>query len=134
MKKILIIEDEFSILELYERVLKQAGFEVEMAEDGEIGLELASNKPDLILLDIMLPKINGIEILKQLKADVTTKEIPIVLITNLGQENVIRRAFELGAQGYLLKVRISPYELIEQVNTYLADPKYKMDPNKLSFD
>ncbi len=134
MKKILLIEDDFFILELYKRILGGAGFEVITASDGEQGLQIAKQGPDLILLDIMLPKLNGLQVLRGLKSETITRHIPVVLITNLGQSSIIKEAFELGAQGYLLKVRLEPEELIRQVNIFLADPNFKMDYQKMAFD
>ncbi len=134
MKKILLIEDEFYILDLYKRILMSAGFAILTAFDGEQGLKMAKLGPDLILLDIMLPKLNGIMVLKQLKSDPLTKNIPVVIITNLGQEVIIKQTFDLGAQGYFLKVRLKVEDLVSEVNKYLADPSFKMDYQKLTFD
>lgn len=134
MSKILLIEDEYFILDLYKRILEDAGFEVMTAMDGEQGLEKAKLNPDLILLDIMLPGLNGLQLLQKLKSENSMKNIPVVLITNLGQANIIKEAFNLGVQGYLLKVRLKPQDLIDQVNIFLADPVFKMDYEKLVFD
>lgn len=134
MSKVLLIEDEFFISDLYKRILEGAGFEILTAMDGEQGLEMAKTHPDLILLDIMLPKLNGLQLLKMLKSESEFKNIPVVLLTNLGQAEVIKNAFGMGAQGYLLKVNLKPEDLIEQVKKYLADPSYKMDFQKITFD
>ena len=131
--KVLLVEDEMFVRELYERVLKQEGLDVRTAVDGLSGLEAAAEKPDLILLDIMMPGINGIEVLQRLKQDPNTKNIPIVLLTNLGQESVIKQALDLGASGYLMKVRITPYQIVGYVKEFLQNPnlKMKLDPNSL---
>lgn len=135
MKKILVIEDEVGIKELYTRVLSGAGHQVFDCEDGETGLKLAKEHlPDLILLDVMLPRLNGLEVLKALKKDAATKAIPVVLITNLGQENIILNAFKLGAQGYFLKLRITPDQLAIEIEKFLIDPTFRMDPYTLVFD
>ena len=134
MKKILLIEDEFFIADLYKRILERAGFVVMIAWNGEQGLQMARENPDLILLDIMLPRLNGLQLLKKLKSESGIKNIPVVLLTNLGQANIIKEAFDGGAQGYLLKVRLNPEDLIEQVNIFLTNPDFKMDYNKLTFD
>lgn len=131
---VLLIEDELFIRELYERALIGQGFKVISAADGEEGILKAKTIPGLILLDIMLPKLNGIEVLKILKNDPQTKNIPIILLTNLGQESIIKNAFELGAQGYLMKMRITPQELGEKIKPFLDDPNYKMDPDKLDLE
>lgn len=134
MKKILLIEDEFFILDLYQRILESHGFEVLTAVDGEQGLEQANLGPDLILLDIMLPKFNGLQVLTKLKSQTQTQNIPVILITNLGQESIIKEAYNCGAQGYLLKVNLNPKDLVEHVNNFLNNPNLKMDYGKLVFD
>lgn len=134
MKRILLIEDDFFISDLYKRILTGAGFEVAAAYDGGQGLQMARLAPDLILLDIMLPGLNGLQLLKKIKSEKSIQNIPVVLITNLGQSSIIKAAFDLGAQGYLLKVRLKPLDLIEQVNIFLSNPNFKMDYSKLVFD
>src|SRR3989338_11668571 len=96
-KKILLVEDEFYIRDLYRIILESAGFNVILAEDGEEGYKQTQNLPDLILLDIMIPKLNGIMLLQKIKKDEKTKNIPVVLLTNLGQESIIKKAFDEGA-------------------------------------
>jgi CheY-like chemotaxis protein len=132
--KILLIEDEFYIRDLYKGILESGGFELELAMDGSDGLQKAQALPKLILLDIMLPGINGLEVLKTLKLDPRTKDIPVVLVTNLGQEDVIKEAFDLGAQGYLLKVNLTAQELVKIVKQFLDNPTFKMNVDRLYFD
>ena len=134
MAKILLVEDEFFIRDLYCRIITAAGFEVIVAEDGEEGVKLSKGIPDLILLDIMLPKMNGLKVLKEVKSDQATKNIPVVLLTNLGQSDIIKRAFDFGVSGYLLKLDTSPAQLINSVNSFIADPSYRMDFNHLNLD
>jgi len=131
--KILLVEDEMFVRELYERVLKQSSLEVITAGDGITGLQAADEKPDLILLDIMIPGLNGIEVLRRLKQNANTSSIPVVLLTNLGQESIIKQALDLGASGYLMKVRITPYQIVAHVQEFLQNPnlKLKLDPNSL---
>lgn len=133
-EKILLVEDELFIRELYERVLRQAGFEVLTASDGEEGLAQAQSKPNLILLDIMMPKLNGIEVLEKLKSDVQTKDVPVVLLTNLGQENIIQKALTIGAKGYLMKMKLTPYDLVAKVQDFLNNPDAVWDLKELNFD
>jgi CheY-like chemotaxis protein len=133
-KWVLLVEDEIYIKDLYVRILEDSGIKVTTAEDGDSGLNLAQKIPDLILLDIMLPKKNGLEVLTQLKRNVNTSSIPVVLVTNLGQEDVIRHAYGIGAQGYLLKMNLEPEQLIEVTQQFLTNPAYKMDFNTLNFD
>lgn len=133
-KKILLIEDDHFINQLYLRVLKQAGFETVLASDGSEGVSLANNTFDLILLDVMLPKIDGISVLKKLKENPLTRETPIVLLTNLGQESVIKAAFGMGAQGYILKMSVTPYEMVEKIQQFIKDPSFQMNLKELDLD
>lgn len=135
MSKILIVEDEMFVRELYQRVLSQNGFEVSTAEDGEKGLAAAAqDHPDLILLDIMMPGMNGIQVLQKLKVDPNLKNIPVVLLTNLGQQSIIQQALSLGASGYLMKVRLTPYQVLAHVREFLQNPGLKLEPNPSQFD
>ena len=121
-KKILIIEDDYFIRELYERQLKKREYDVVSAADGAEGLvKAAEESPNLILLDIMLPKLNGLDLLGTLKAKPETKDIPVVLLTNLGQESVIKEGFKLGAKGYLIKSAYTPEQIISEVESFLSE-------------
>ena len=134
-KKVLLIEDELFISDLYKHILADAGLMVEEAMDGEQGLEKAKNGGiGLILLDIMLPRLNGIEVLRKLKADSTTSSIPVVLLSNLGQSTVVKLAYDLGAQGYLLKIKTSPKNLVKCVRDFLSNPLLKIDFDTLDLD
>ena len=116
-KKILLIEDEFFIRDLYERYLKKSGYEVLTAVDGEDGLDKClNNKVDLILLDIMMPKMTGIEVLEKIKQDDSiAKDTPVYLLTNQVQESIIKEAFKLGAEGYLIKAQLLPKQIVEEI-------------------
>lgn len=118
-KRILIIEDDQFLREFYQELLMGEGYLVDVAQDGEIGLnKIKDNKFDLILLDIMLPKKDGLQILRDLKAG----SIPlptVVILTNLGQDAVIKQGFELGAQGYLIKSALNPDQVLEEIKNYL---------------
>ena len=122
MKKILLIEDDLDLAELYEEVLSTK-YTVEVAGDGKQGLELAKkSKPDLILLDILLPEMNGFELLKVLKKDPETKDISVVILTNLGSKHVDedkKLALLLGAEDYLVKAHHQPQEIVEKISSYL---------------
>lgn len=119
-KKILIIEDDFFIRELYLRQLQKEGFEVSGSADGADGLVQANNlKPDLILLDIMLPKLNGLDLLRTLKTKPETQNIPVILLSNLGQDSVVKEGFTLGAEGYLIKSAYTPSQIIEEVKNFM---------------
>lgn len=120
--RILIIEDDLFIRELYAEVLGDGGYEVRLAEDALKGLEiLQSEHIDLVLLDIMMPGETGLEFIKKLKsASSTFAQVPIYVLSNLGQESVIREAFRLGAIGYLLKAKLLPKDIVAEVNAFFA--------------
>lgn len=119
-KKILLIEDDDLIREMYAGELTKNGFEVSACPNGEKGLEvLKMGQFDLVLLDIMLPGINGLEVLKLIKQDPKTKELKVVLLTNLGQETVIKLGFGLGAVGYLIKSAYNPDQIIKEVQSFI---------------
>jgi len=113
-KKILIVEDDSVLQKALQEFLSDEGFEIYSALDGEEGVQMGKDKkPDLILLDIILPKKDGYETLKELKADESTKKIPVVLLTNLGSLNDVEKALALGATTYLIK---ADYKLEEVSN------------------
>jgi DNA-binding response OmpR family regulator len=121
MAKILIVEDDKFLRELMVEKLKSAGFQIVEAVDGEKGIEEAQKEiPDLILLDLILPGINGFEVLSQIKAAATTANIPVIILSNLGAEEDIEKGNSLGASGYLVKAQFTPSEIIEKVNQILA--------------
>ncbi len=117
MKKILIIEDESALQKTLGEMLSQQGYEILSALNGEIGLKLAqSKKPDLILLDLILPKIHGFDVLKKIKDNPETREIPVIVLTNLESIEDIKKAMELGATTYLVKANYSLEELTIKIN------------------
>ncbi len=120
MKTILFIEDESAIQKTFEEILSQEGYQVIAAMDGEMGLKLANppageKKPDLILLDLILPKIHGFDVLRQLKQDPATKDIPIIVLTNLEGMGDVEKAIELGATTYLVKANYRLGEVINKI-------------------
>ncbi len=116
MKKILFIEDEASLQKTVGEILKQEGFEVLEALDGDAGLAIAKEEnPDLILLDLVLPKKDGFEVLKYLKEDPGTRHIKVVVLTNLEGSGDVERALELGATTYLVKANYNLEELVQKV-------------------
>ncbi|MFC1663778.1 response regulator transcription factor [Patescibacteria group bacterium] len=120
MKTILFIEDESALQKTLGDVLKKEGYEMISALDGEAGLRLAKEKkPDLVLLDLILPKVHGFDVLKQLKGDQETKEIPIIVLTNLEKMGDVEKAIELGATTYLVKAQYSLEEVIEKIKKTL---------------
>lgn len=113
-KKILVIEDEDTLQRALLEFLESEGFKAVSATDGEMGVEMVKKeKPDLVLLDIILPKKDGYKVLAEIKKDPETKKIPVILLTNLESPEDVQRAFELGATTYLVK---SNYKLEDVVN------------------
>ena len=120
MAKILVVEDEATLNKTLSASLKAEGFDILSALDGAQGWELAkSEKPDLILLDLILPKMDGFEVLKALKDDEITKEIPIILLTNLESPEDIQKALVAGARTYLIKANYKLEEIIQKVKEAL---------------
>ena len=121
-KVILFIEDESALQKTFGEILKQEGYEMISALDGEIGLRLAKvKKPDLILLDLVLPKRHGFEVLKELKEDEETKKIPVIVLTNLEKIEDVDKALELGATTYLVKAQYSLAEVVEKIKKALQE-------------
>jgi CheY-like chemotaxis protein len=118
--KILLIEDEVLILRMYEKIFAYEGFEVISAEEGETGIQKAkAEKPSVVLLDIMMPKMDGLKVLDTLKLDPETKDIPVVMLTNLSSDTVIKEAFAKGAAGYLVKSEIVNDRIVNEVKQYI---------------
>ncbi len=116
MKTILFIEDESALQKALGDVLRHDEFQMLSALDGEIGLRLAQEKlPDLILLDITLPRMNGFDVLARLKEDETTKQIPVIVLTNLEGMKDVDRAIELGATTYLVKANYKLEDIISKI-------------------
>lgn len=113
--KVLIIDDEQAILKMYTVPFEAAGDEVMTATDGQTGLQFAKQIPDIVLLDIIMPRINGLDVLKSLKEDPATKNIPVILLTNLPEECSEDKAKELGAAGYLVKAQNEPNMVVQKV-------------------
>jgi len=120
MKKILIIEDDNFLRELIVRKLTKDGFELVEAVDGEEGIKKTKEeKPDLVLLDLILPTLDGFEVLFKIKDDPETKEIPVVILSNLGQKDEIERGIKMGAVDYLVKANFTPSEITAKIKAIL---------------
>jgi DNA-binding response OmpR family regulator len=118
--KVMVIEDDKFLLKAYEIKFKQSKINAILARDGATGLSFAEKEsPSLIILDLMLPKMNGFEILEKLKNSEALKNIPVIAVSNLGQKKDMKRALELGAKEYLIKTNYSLDEIIEKVKKYL---------------
>jgi len=115
-KKILLIEDEKIMVNLLAKKLTKEGYDVSVARDGEEGLiKMRELKPDLILLDIIMPKMGGFEVMEEIIKDKKLKEIPIIIISNSGQPVELERAQKLGAKDWLIKTEFDPQEVLDKV-------------------
>lgn len=116
-KKILIVEDEVSLRELYVEVLKDASYDVFEVGDGESGSSMITTLDwDLLILDIMLPRLDGIEVLRKLSANSAVNKRPVIVLSNLDTDAIMKQCFDLGAKDYLIKSNITPQQLLECVN------------------
>jgi DNA-binding response OmpR family regulator len=121
-KKILIVEDDIFIRDIYEVRFVQEGFDVVSAENGIIALEKLESAvlPDIILLDIMMPGMNGMEVLRRVKANDGWKEIPVIMLTNISDKERVNEGIALGIKDYLIKSHFTPSEVVQKVNTLLG--------------
>ena len=114
--KVLIVDDEHGVLKMYSQYLQNDGIEVFQASNGEDGFKMAKEqKPDVILLDIIMPRYNGLDVLKDIKNDPDIKNIPVFLLTNLPQESSGDKAKQLGASGYLVKAEYEPKMILDVI-------------------
>lgn len=122
-KTILLVEDDQILVRMYTRKFEKEGFKVFSAFDGEEGLSTlqgASSKPNIILLDVMLPKINGFELLGKIKQEPATKDIPVILLTNLGGGEADRKkGLQMGAADYLVKSDMTPAQVVEKIKSII---------------
>lgn len=124
MEKIVIVEDDNFLMELMARKLSVENFEVVSAYNGEEGLKkIKEEKPDFVLLDLILPGIDGFEVLERLKNDKETADIPVVILSNLGQKDDIEKGFKLGAEDFLVKAYFTPGEIVEKIRAILKNIK-----------
>lgn len=120
MGKVLIVEDDTLIVKVYSTRLKADGHEVFSANDGEAGLMLAKKElPHVILLDIMMPKMSGLDVLAELKKIPSTAKIPVLVYSNLGREEEIKKAKNLGAQEFITKSGLMPQQVVAKIESYL---------------
>ena len=114
--KILLVEDDSMIVEMYKLRFEEEGFEVTVTEKGSEAIELAASlKPDIVLLDIILPEVDGFNILQSLKADGKTDKLPVLMLTNLAQESDRQRAITMGANDYFVKSQHTPSDVLQKV-------------------
>ena len=121
-KKVLVVEDDVVLRGLYEQILKEAGFDIDSAVDGEAGITAMGAKPyDLVLLDIILPKMDGLSVLRKLQAEpLPVMPKKIVVLSNLGQDDVVAQAMSAGAEGYMIKSDYTPDQVVNQVKSFLG--------------
>ncbi len=120
MGKVLIIEDDSLLVQVYSTRLKADGHEVFSADNGEDGLILAKKQiPQVILLDIMMPKMSGMEVLSELKKNPATAKIPVLVYSNLGNEEEIKKAKKIGATEFIIKAGLSPQAVVAKIENYL---------------
>ena len=120
MGKVLIIEDDALIVKVFSTRLKSGGHNIFTAEDGEAGLELAKKViPDVILLDLMLPKLSGLEVLAELKKSPETAKISVLVYSNLGRDKEIQEAKNLGAREFITKADSTPQQVVAKIESYL---------------
>jgi len=118
--KILIVEDDQMIGSMYKTKFEADGFECLMAADGPTGLEMVKKeKPSLVMLDVMLPQLDGFSILKEIKSDAKTKNIIVIMLTNLSTDEDKKKGEELGAVDYLVKASLTPAEISKKIKAYL---------------
>jgi len=116
MKKILLIEDDPFLSDIYTAKLKDAGFEVEVMTEGDAVIsKITEKKPDLVLLDIVLPHLDGWEVLKQIKETSSLKDLKVIILSNLGQKSEVEKGLNLGAVKYLIKAHYTPTEIAEEI-------------------
>lgn len=122
-KKVLLVEDDPMVVRMYQRKLLMDGFDLTLAYNGEEGLEaLSKDRPDIILADVMMPKMDGFEMLRRIRANESTKDIPVVILTNLGDRiDDVERSKGMGANDYWVKANMSLRELGEKIKMMLGD-------------
>jgi DNA-binding response OmpR family regulator len=124
-QRIVLVEDDEILSKVLSEELKDAGFEIEQAFDGEAGLELVrSNSPDLVLLDLVLPKIGGFDVLAELKKSLATKDVSVIILTMLGQDEDIKKGLQLGADDYIVKSQHAVAEIVEKVKNFLSKEQH----------
>jgi CheY-like chemotaxis protein len=120
-KKVLIVEDDNFVAEVYSTKLFEMNHEVRIAQNGKEGLEMVEKeKPDLILLDIIMPVMGGVEMLEELKKKEEWKNIPVILLTNVGEKESIQKTMNLGVKDYLIKSHFTPAEVIEKIDAVIG--------------
>ncbi len=133
---LLIIEDELGLAEMYAGNFKNQGFDVDIAHDGREGFDkMLTEHPSAVLMDIMMPGLSGLETLEKAKAEPSTKNIPIIMLTNLSSSAIeVQNAMNEGAAGYIVKAEATPSQVVEKVKKILNPPPPPTEPTDSSVD
>lgn len=117
---VLLVEDDVFLSSIYQKKFEMEGYKVSLADNGEKALvEVKKKKPDIVMLDILLPKLDGFAVLEKLKADSEVKNIPVILLTNLGQKDDVEKGLQMGAADYLIKAHFKPSEVVDKIKQVL---------------
>jgi len=120
MKSILLIEDDSFLIDIYTTKLKESGFDVAVAADGEQAIiKVKELKPDLVILDIVLPEVDGWEILRKIKSELKLEDLKVIILSNLGQKEEVEKGINLGAAKYLIKAHYTPSQVVEEIKKVL---------------
>ncbi|MDD2696802.1 MAG: response regulator [Candidatus Pacebacteria bacterium] len=120
MKSILLIEDDPFLIDIYTTKIKESGFGVEVATDGEQAIKkIEELKPDLVILDIVLPEVDGWEILRRIKSELKLEDLKVIILSNLGQKEEVEKGIKLGAVKYLIKAHYTPSQVVEEIKKIL---------------
>ncbi len=124
MSKVAIVEDDLAIAQMYRMKFEAEGFTVDIAENGKLGLELCETlKPDVVLLDLMMPEMNGDEMLQKMRATEWGKTTPVVVLTNIGEQEAPDSLKKLGVSAFIVKAEMTPRQVAEVVKAFLESPK-----------
>ena len=116
MKKILLVEDDPFLVDIYKTKFEKEGFEVDVAQEGKGGMrKIEEVKPDVLLLDLVLPNFDGFELLREIKSTPRLKDLKVIILSNLGQKEEVEKGIALGAVKYLIKAHYTPSEVVEEV-------------------
>ncbi len=121
MAKIIIVEDDINLANIYKEKLTKGGHSAKVVSDMDATKEILATKPNLVLLDILMPHVSGLDILKIVKTDPKGSSIPVLLLTNVAEDTTIAKGLELGAYGYLLKSETTPEQVLSRVNMTLEE-------------
>ncbi|OGH89789.1 MAG: hypothetical protein A2537_02305 [Candidatus Magasanikbacteria bacterium RIFOXYD2_FULL_36_9] len=117
---VLLVEDDVFLSGIYQKKFEMEGYKVSLADNGEKALlEVKKKKPNIVMLDILLPKLDGFAVLSKLKSDPEVKDIPVILLTNLGQKDDVEKGLQMGAADYLIKAHFKPSEVVDKIKQVL---------------